>query len=209
MRLSKQPGSHFSVTCFALNWSVGIQRAPDPFGQRQPNARLVNRRGVMMDRLFVSVVGNRDSGKSTTWNTLFGGTVRTGKYARSLKLYDGECCEVFLISGSPEERGEYAGDILANTDCRIVLCSAQYTASVRKTFDFASKSGFDLCVQWLNPGFNDTGENFDRLGLMPELLARGATCSIRNGKGDPRSRTEELTQVIYGSAKTRNLTFAC
>lgn len=163
----------------------------------------------MVDRLFISVVGNRDSGKSTTWNTLFGGTVRTGKYARNLELYDGECCEVFLVSGSPEERGEYAGDILANTDCKIVLCSAQYTDSVRKTFDFATESGFDLFVQWLNPGFSDAGENFDQLGLMSQLLAQGATCSIRDGKRGPTARTEELRQAIFGWAKARNLTFAC
>lgn len=81
----------------------------------------------MSDRLFVAVMGNRNSGKSMTWNTLFGATVRTGKHARNLALYGGECCEVFLISGSPEERGEYVGDILEDNDCRIVLCSVQYT----------------------------------------------------------------------------------
>ena len=163
----------------------------------------------MSERLFVAVVGNRDSGKSTTWNKLFGKTVRTGKHSRILELHDGECCEVFLVSGSPEERGEYAGDILANTDCRIVLCSAQYTEAVRATFTFAIEAGFDLCVQWLNPGFKDSGESFDRLGLIPQLLAQGATFSIRDGKNDPRERTEELRQFILGWAKARDLTFYC
>lgn len=80
----------------------------------------------MAERLFVGVLGHRDAGKSTTWNTLFGATVRTGQYPRTLNLFPGECAEVFLISGSPEERGLYAGDILANQACRIVLCSMQY-----------------------------------------------------------------------------------
>jgi hypothetical protein len=163
----------------------------------------------MSERLFVAVVGNRNSGKSTTWNSLFGGTVRTGKHSRHLELFDGECCEVFLVSGSPEERGEYAGDILANTDCRIVLCSAQYTAAVQSTFAFVIESRFDLCVQWLNPGFTDNGQSYDRLGLIPQLLAQGATFSIRNGKIDPRMRTQELRQFICGWAKARNLTFPC
>jgi ribosome biogenesis GTPase A len=43
----------------------------------------------MTDRLFVGVLGNRNSGKSTTWNTLFGATVRTGQYPRILTLYGG------------------------------------------------------------------------------------------------------------------------
>ena len=116
---------------------------------------------------------------------------------------------MFLVSGSPEERGEYAGDILANTECRIVLCSAQYTEAVHATFTFAIETGFDLCVQWLNPGFEDSGEGFDRLGLIPQLLAQGATFSLRNGKSDPHARTEELRQFIFGWAKARNLTFHC
>src|SRR5690349_17064477 len=96
-----------------------------------------------MERLFVSVLGNRNSGKSTTWNHLFGRTVRTGQSPRDLKLTAGICCEVFLISGSPEERGLYAGDVLADQDCRIVLCSVQYLQEARATFEFAEKAGFD------------------------------------------------------------------
>lgn len=163
----------------------------------------------MTDRLFVTVLGNRDSGKSTTWNTLFGQTVRTGKLPRNLELLGGECCEVFLISGSPEERGQYAGDILANTDCRIVLCSTQYAQAVSKTFAYVIDAGFDIHVQWLNPGFSDVGDNPDSLGLLPKLLSHGAILSMRDGRADPTARTEELRQFIYGWAKARNLTFPC
>lgn len=162
----------------------------------------------MADRLFVGVLGHRDSGKSTTWNTLFGATVKTGRYPRPLPLYGGECVEVFLISGSPEERQLYAGDILAKQNCRIVLCSMQYVETVRKTLDYAVKE-FDLFVQWLNPGQHDTGENYDRLGLVSWLLGHNATVAIRNGQTPPEPRTEELRQYIYGWAKARGLTFAC
>ncbi|WP_374614982.1 hypothetical protein [Sphingorhabdus sp.] len=163
----------------------------------------------MSDRLFVAVMGNRNSGKSTTWNTLFKGAVRTGKRARSLELYGGECCEVFLVSGSPEERGKYAGDILEDMDCKIVLCSVQYTEAVQKTFSYVTEAGFDLFVQWLNPGFSDSIVGFDRLGLVSQLLAQGATFSIRDGHSAPSERTEELRQFIFGWAKARDLTFTC
>ena len=109
----------------------------------------------MIERLFVGVLGHQNSGKSTTWNTLLGATVRTGQYPRTLTLYGGECVEVFLISGSPEERQLYAGDILKNQDCRIVLCSIQYTEAARKTLDYVIEGEFNLFVQWLNPGRGD------------------------------------------------------
>lgn len=63
----------------------------------------------MSNRLFVAVLGNQHSGKSTTWNELFGKKVSTGNRPRILKLSRSECVEVFLISGSNEERGKYAG----------------------------------------------------------------------------------------------------
>lgn len=163
----------------------------------------------MGDRLFVGVLGNRNSGKSTTWNTLFNSTVRTGKNSRTLTLYGGECVEVFLISGSPEERQLYAGDILEKQDCRIVLCSIQYIETVRKTLDYIVESEFDIFVQWVNPGYNDAGENYDRLGLLPWLIGHQATIAKRDGKGRPQQRSEELRQFIHGWAKARKLTFPC
>jgi hypothetical protein len=163
----------------------------------------------MTERLFLGVLGHQNAGKSTTWNTLFGGTVRTGGKPRTLTLYGGECVEVFLISGSPEERHLYAGDILADQTCRIVLCSIQYAESVRRTLDYVTEEGFDLFVQWLNPGQKDVGENYDRLGLMPRLLGHDATVSIRDGQVPPGPRTEEIRQFIHGWAKGHRLTFAC
>lgn len=163
----------------------------------------------MSDRLFVSVLGNRNSGKSTTWNTLFERRVKTGKSNRKLQLYGGECCEVFLVSGSPEERGDYAGDILADTNCRIILCSTQYAEAVFDTYDFVIDEAFHIYVQWLNPGFQDAGSVPDKLGLVPRLLHHDAILSMRDGKADPNDRTEEIRQFIFGWAKARGLTFIC
>jgi hypothetical protein len=116
--------------------------------------------------------------------------------------------------GLPDQR--FAGgaralrrDILKNQDCRIVLCSIQYSEQVRETLDYVVEEGFDMFVQWLNPGRNDAGENYDRLGLIPWLLGHGATVSMRDGKVRPDPRTEEIRQFIHGWAKARGLTFAC
>jgi hypothetical protein len=163
----------------------------------------------MAERLFVGVLGNQDAGKSTTWNTLFGATVRTGRYARTLTLNGGECVEVFLISGSPEERDKYAGDMLKDQNCRIILCSLQYIETVRRTLDFVVEEGFDFFVQWLNPGCKDPGESWDKLGLVPWLLGHRATVSIRDGNVAPSPRVEEIREFIHGWAKARALTFPC
>lgn len=163
----------------------------------------------MKQRLFVGVLGNRNSGKSTTWNTLFGNIVRTGTRTRTLRLYDGECVDVFLVSGSFEERDKYAGEILDDQDCKIVLCSIQYTESVRTTLDYVVKRDFEMFVQWLNPGWIDAGESPDRLGLVPWLIDHDATVSKRDGKINPSERTEDIRQFIHGWANRRGLTYAC
>jgi UDP-N-acetylmuramyl tripeptide synthase len=89
-----------------------------------------------VDRLFIGVLGHRNSGKSYTWNTLFGGAVRTGSNARRLELRSGEFVAVFLISGSNEERDQYAGDVLGNQSARITLCSVQYVKRASLTLDY-------------------------------------------------------------------------
>jgi hypothetical protein len=163
----------------------------------------------MTKGLFVGVLGHRHAGKSRTWNTLFGSTVRTSKNCRALELYGGECINVFLISGSPQERKFDIGDKLASLNCSVVLCSIQYTELVRPTLHYAVENNFDIFVQWLNPGYKDAGENHDSLGLMPWLLGQGATVAMRNGKDNPSDRTEEVRQFIYGWGKRHSHTFTC
>ncbi len=112
----------------------------------------------MTKRLFVGVLGHRNSGKSTTWNTLFGTTVRTGKYPRTLELYGGECVDVFIISGSAcstsNDRSYYnarvnsvPGPYVASdgyTQAWLDSCSRRY-----RSFDPASGTyiGFDGVVR--------------------------------------------------------------
>jgi hypothetical protein len=163
----------------------------------------------MADRLFIAVLGYQRSGKSTTWKELFGRKVSTGSRPRTLKLSRSECVEVFLISGSNEERGKYAGNVLKNVNARIVLFSVQYVDEGRITFDYAFENGFDVYVQWLNPGYNQSTAYFDELGFSDQLLAAGATMAVRSGNRNARSRVREIKEFAFGWAKTRNLLFDC
>ena len=65
-----------------------------------------------MPHLVVTVLGHRNTGKTTTWNTLLAATVKTGKRERRLYLNSAQYVNVFLVSGSPEERDQYVGDII-------------------------------------------------------------------------------------------------
>ena len=159
----------------------------------------------MANRLFVAVLGRRNSGKSSTWNSLFGRTVRRGQYPRYLEVRPGEQVEVFLVSGSFEERKEYAGDILDDQNARIVLCSIQYVEEVDQTIQYVVDKGFDIFIQWLNPGFSDSAEYYDRLGLEGRLLWKRATLSIRDGAAPLEPRVQEIREFIYGWARFRDL----
>ena len=116
-------------------------------------------------------MGERNSGKSSTWNDLFGRTVKTGKYLKELHLTQTESVDVFLVSGSPEERGEYVGDLIVEDEPRIVLCSMQYNRNSLTTIDYFIEHDYSLYVQWINPGFHDQPEtvSHDRFGLIPYL----------------------------------------
>lgn len=159
----------------------------------------------MTERLVVGVLGNRNSGKTKTWKTLFGHSVRTGKERRRLFLSDSEYVEVFLVSGSPEEREEYVGKIIGKKLPRIVLCSLQYRRDATETIDYFLKHGYSMIVQWLNPGYYDEGIQPEFLGLISYLLYQEVTVSIRNGKHNPKPRVEDLREIIYGWAWNNNL----
>jgi hypothetical protein len=156
------------------------------------------------NKLAVFVLGNRNAGKSTTWYGLFGGLVRTGSRIRQLTLR-GRTFPVFVISGSPEERKTYVGRIIGRTQPRLVLCSLQYKREAVDTVDFFASRGYDLYVQWLNPGHADIDAVPDTLGLMPFLLHAGATVCIRDGKTSPTQRVREIEDFIVGWASGRRV----
>jgi hypothetical protein len=159
----------------------------------------------LRDKIVVSVLGNRKSGKSTTWNTLFGQTVRTSHLIRRLHLTESASVEVFLVSGSPEERRTYVGQIIGDQSPRIVLCSMQYRVEVSETIDYFVQHEYSIYTQWLSPGFSDVTKQPDSLALIPYLLDRGAVVSMRDGRVNPQPRVQELKDFIYGWARSRGL----
>lgn len=160
-----------------------------------------------MENLAITVLGNRNSGKSTTWNSLFERKVRTGTEIRRLFLREREYVEVFLVSGSPEERETYVGKIIGEQKPRIVLCSMQYRADVTQTIQFFSDNNYSIFCHWLNPGYFDPNEIAipDDLELMKYLLSLNSIVGIRNGKSEVASRVNEIRDFIYGWASSRNL----
>ncbi len=160
-----------------------------------------------MDRLLIAVLGNRNAGKSRTWNTLFGRRVRSGKKEHVLEVAPNIFVDVFLVSGSPEERKEYVGDILAGARARVVLCSVQYLFEARETFDYFIRKHFSLYVQWINPGYCDRAQTPDSVGLVSYLLHNQAIVSIRDGTVSPRPRVRELCDFIHGWVDSRGLTY--
>jgi hypothetical protein len=159
----------------------------------------------MSDRLIIGVLGNKNSGKSLTWNTLFGKTVITGKCERQLWLSKTEWISVFLISGSPEERETYVGDIIGNASPKIVLCSMQYREDVTKTIDYFAKHNYDFFIHWLNPGFNDEIKTEDSIGLIPHILNYRSLVGVRDGKADPGKRVNEIKEFLRSWANTHGL----
>lgn len=160
-----------------------------------------------MENLVVTVLGNRNSGKSTTWNQLFRSEVRTGRHPRRLYLSEREFVEVFLISGSAEERELYVGEIIGNHRPRIVLCSVQYIPDSIRTFQFFIDNQYSIFCHWLNPGFSDSNSNqaADILGLLNRVLSFSSMLGIRNGKLEPSDRVQELRDFIHGWAASRGL----
>jgi hypothetical protein len=159
----------------------------------------------MKNKVVVSVLGNQRSGKSHTWNALFGEPVRTGSHIRRLYLTPSEYVEVFLVSGSPEERRKYVGKIVGRKPPAIVLCSVQYLPSATQTIDYFLRRGYAFYTHWLNPGYSDDGRQQDALHLVAYLLDRGGLVAIRDATGNPGRRVREIKDFLYGWAKSRNL----
>lgn len=151
-----------------------------------------------MHRIAIIVLGHRNSGKSRTWNDLFGRVVRTGKRPRKLAVSNELVVPVFLISGSPEERRRALTTIVPEDGVSVVLCSLQYKSDARDSIDYFVAHGYALWVQWLNPGFSDQASFPDSLGLADYLLHVGATVSIRSGRGSTRERVREIRAFLAG-----------
>lgn len=120
----------------------------------------------MSDKLVISALGNRNSGKSHTWNTLFRRPVRTGRRMRRLYLSATEYVEVFLVSGSPEEKHTDVGQIVGRRKPSIILCSIQYSANATQSIDYFLQNDYSFYTQWLNLSRSYTPARLTRSNLI-------------------------------------------
>jgi GTPase SAR1 family protein len=159
-----------------------------------------------MDRLVIIVLGDQNSGKSTTWNVIVRSKKRSKTGNNWIKFNNEEYSKCFLVYGSPEERKMNVSEIILGTP-QIVLCSTQYIGRAINTLKYFIENEYYIYCQWLNPGYsgNEKLQIFDKFGFMNLLLSAGATISIRNGKGSPNSRIGEILEFIRGWAHSRNL----
>ncbi len=152
----------------------------------------------MERKLLVGVLGNPGAGKSSTWDELFGHKVHTGKNIRKIEV-NGLKIPVFLINESPLERKTKLEYILPDQDPKIVVSSFLYHKDVKSNFEYFIKHGYEIYIQWLNPGFSDPNERvlFYNEGIINYLLTYGATVSVKNGKHVPKLRVDEMKNYIY------------
>lgn len=150
------------------------------------------------DKLVAVVLGNSNSGKTTTWNRLFKQKVRTSNRPRRLVVKTNSCIEVFLVNGSAEERNEDIETIIdVNVNVRIILCSIQYRQDCVKTIDFLHNSDFEFYVHWLNPGYKDDSEYQDHLGIVRYLRKYDARIEKYNAKINPDDRVDQMRNYLY------------
>ncbi len=113
-----------------------------------------------------------------------------------------------MVSGSPEERETYVGELITAEEPKIILCSTLYRESVKTTFTYFIEKGYFIFVHWLNPGYSDPdAPYYDHLDLTNWLLSQQSLIGIRCGKEVAEPRVEEMREFIYGWAKPRNLVF--
>ncbi len=155
----------------------------------------------MDERLLIGILGKGKSGKSYTWDRLFGRLVKTGKNIRRLYFNESEYVEVFLLSRSPQKRHISVEFIIKDIKPRIVLCSMQYVSGVKKTFTYFVDKGFSLFIHWLNPGYNDNNDAplFYNVGIINHILSLDSVVGVRRG-GRGGRRWSSLRRIAAGPA---------
>ncbi|MGA2782570.1 MAG: hypothetical protein ABSF13_11735 [Smithella sp.] len=179
-----------------------------------------------LDNLVVVILGGRNLGKSHTWNTMFGRTVKTGRRLKQLNI-GGKRVDIFLVSGSPEERGIYIGDIVINIflvsgsseerglyvdklitvkNPRIVFCSIQDIPAAEQTFKYFSDRSYFMLIHWLNPGYKQNKKTDEVVKQLLNKLPQYSYILVeKDGNSDPEERVEEMKDFIYSWAKRKNL----
>ena len=155
----------------------------------------------MADRLFIGVIGEPDSGKSTTWYSLFwkplGKRIRSNGKPRELEITEDKktSVNVIVINRSPIEENKPIAEILEGQECEIILCSLRYEGD-ENSFEYIKefKDNFDIHIQWLNPGYSDDGYS-DYKCLIAGYKLLGACIYKKNGKKDENKLAERVDEI--------------
>ncbi len=169
----------------------------------------------MKKKIAIIALGKPNSGKSTTWYTIFGRKIRTGW--KKLKLNSIEKT-IFVKNSSFEEMGkeidikifvrnasfeEYGDNIesskISNLKPNIVFCSVQYTKKGLKTIDWFKKNDYYLYIQWLNPGYKQKTIYSDNLNFEKQFSNYGEFHKV-SGK-ETTERVKNILNFLNNVAK--------
>ncbi|WP_438298444.1 hypothetical protein [Sporosarcina sp. FA15] len=163
----------------------------------------------MTKKLLIAVMGQRNSGKSETWKVLFNDkNIRTTpKSERILKVGpNNEYTNVFLINGSPQERGKRVEDIIQlNYNPEIALCSIQFKKDALNTLKYFHDNDYHIYLHWLNPGYHDSYEYPDSENIIQEIMKMDSLIGKRSGKTIASLRVEEIKNYLYDWSKRNGL----
>lgn len=160
------------------------------------------------EKLMVGVLGGTKSGKTHTWNLIFGKKlVKTGRKIRKLWFDDETYVEVFLISRSAQKRKMDIKNIIKDKDPKIVLCSLQYAPKLSQSLKYFVDNGYFMYIHWLNPGYKDKHDLplFFDSDLVDWMLSVPSMLGVRNGKQKADFRVKEIQDFIYGWARGHGL----
>ncbi|MES2557208.1 MAG: hypothetical protein V4604_13715 [Bacteroidota bacterium] len=172
------------------------------------------------EKLAICIIGYPNSGKSKTWYSLFGQTVKRGKYERELQIFEDEensiasYVDVFLINGSPQESGCPIDDMIPLPLPKIILCSLQYAEGPEYVEDLFGSirwfedNGYKIFAIWLNPGWADPYTYFDEIGLINRIHKQeGNLLTRRDANKESDIRAQEIREFLFGWAEKRKLTY--
>ena len=165
-------------------------------------------------KLFVVVLGEPKSGKSSTWETLFGRRIQKGIKILSLNKYIQTTVYIFI--SSPQEnywtKERFQKEFkIADSKSNIILCSLQTTltgnmnrrniVTKEDVLEIASKNGYDIFIQWLNPG-RKTGEDKHE-NVEHQIIRLTKNSSVigmtkENARNQKEIRAEKIRTIVLG-----------
>ncbi len=165
----------------------------------------------MQRKLAVIALGFPNSGKSTTWYKLFGRVIRTGWK----KLFvDNKLRSVYFRNGSYEERGDEIEDDVffrnasfeeygdeaeeyfekETNQPEVIFCAVQYIEKGNRTINWFVENGYELYIQWLNPGFH--GEPYEDYLRFEEKFSPFGTFTKVSGK-ETTERVRTIREFLF------------